>query len=70
MLYGIVDCSGKKDSSDIFELIDSLLLKKPFGSSLAAFASDGASIMRGQNNPILQKLKLKYPNIWDIYALW
>jgi len=60
-LYRLVECSDKTDSDQIFDILNSVILTKPFGKTLAAFASDGAAVMRGKSKSVLQNLKQHYP---------
>ena len=42
VLYRLAECSDKSNSKDLFEMFDSIILSKPFGKQLRAFANDGA----------------------------
>jgi len=68
-LYRMVDCSKISTSQEIFDMLGSLILQKPIGKNLVAFASDGASVMRGRNNSVLEKLKKKVSKYLGCHCL-
>lgn len=57
------------DSNGLYRIIQKEILDKPYGKNLVALASDGASVMRGPNNSVIQKLKEQVPQLWDIHCL-
>lgn len=68
-LHSLIDCSSAKDSEQLFQIIDDKLLQKSYGGRLVAFASDGASILRGKRKSVLKLLKDRFPHVWDVHCL-
>lgn len=63
VLHSLVDCSAGQDHEELFEIIRKKILTKPYSQNLVAFTSDGAPVLRGKKNSVLQKLKKRYPQL-------
>ena len=69
MLHSITDCSLKQDAEGLYQVLNDRILSKPYSKNIIGYSSDGASVLRGKNNSVLQRLKQIYPKIWDIHCL-
>ena len=69
MLHSITDCSLKQDVEGLYQIFNDRILSKPYSKNIIGYSSDGASVLRGKNNSVLQRLKHIHPKIWDIHCL-
>jgi len=68
-LHSLIQSSHCGNHQELFDFIDTKLLQKEYSRNLVAYASDGASILRGNKNSVLTKLRAKFPLIWDLHCL-
>jgi len=53
---------------ELTSLIESSQCENQYSRNLVAYASDGASVLRGNKNSVLRELKEKFPLIWDLHC--
>jgi len=68
-IHSLIDCSSSQDAASIFDLIFEALLNKSYGNNLVAVATDGAAVLRGRKNSVVQRLREKYKKIWDLHCI-
>ena len=68
-LIALKECSICASSDALLNILDQEILSQDFSKNLIALVTDGANVMKGQNNSVLSKIKDSHPNIWYLHCI-
>ena len=68
-LLALKECSQDATSESLYSIIQTEILNQELSHNLIALVSDGAKVMNGAHNSLLQKIKTSHPYIWCLYCI-
>jgi len=60
-LHSITDTKGKSGAEGLHEILKEQITSKPFARNMLSLSTDNASVMKGSNNGLGQKIKADFP---------